>query len=280
MKIIVTGSRGFIGSHLVKYLKQSIYDMNEVDISQGRDITNFKSISDLPDFNVLIHLAAKVFVPDSYSNPRGFFYTNITGTLNALELCRRNNAKMIFLSAYVYGTPDYIPIDETHPVKSFNPYASSKIISEQLCTEYHKQFGVNVIILRPFNIYGSGQDSNFLIPSILQQANKGEVILKDSRPRRDMLYIDDLIDAILRVIKYEDTSFEIINLGMGQSLSIKEMVEIIMNTYIIPFSIKFTGEHRPNEVLDTIADISKAKRLLDWQPKVSFREGISKMLNI
>jgi len=197
MKIAITGSRGFVGSFLSKRLIELNFDIVEIDLEVGYDITNWDSISTVENFDLLIHLAAKSYVPDSLKNPVEFYKTNILGTINALEMCRKLDVKIIFASSYVYGTPQYLPIDENHPVEAFNPYSQSKLIGEDLCRSYSRDFNVPAIILRPFNIYGKGQSSDFLVPLILNQAEKGIVKLKDSRPKRDFIYIEDVVDAFI-----------------------------------------------------------------------------------
>ena len=279
MRIIVTGSKGFIGSKLVPRLKHDGYDVLELDISDGIDITDWDQLKSNSHFDCVIHLACLTYVPDSYEIPKDFYRVNILGTLNMLELCRLNNAKMIFASSYVYGVLDYLPIDENHPVKAFNPYAQSKLIGEQLCQGYHRDFNVPVIIFRPFNIYGKGQKEDFLIPSIIKQASSGTVSLKDSRPKRDFIYIDDVIDAYCKAIEYEIDEFNIFNIGSGKSYSISEILEIIKSKYDLELELEFSEERRPNEILETIANIKRAKTLLNWAPTTSMTKGIGLMIN-
>ena len=278
MRIIVTGSKGFVGSKLVPGLKQNNHDVVELDISEGNDITDWDQLKSNSHFDCVIHLACLTYVPDSYEIPKDFYRVNILGTLNMLELCRLNNAKMIFASSYVYGVPDYLPIDENHPVKAFNPYAQSKLIGEQLCQGYHRDFNVPVIIFRPFNIYGKNQKEDFLIPSILKQASSGTVLLKDSRPKRDYIYIDDIVDAYIIAIERKLNDFEVYNLGTGQSHSIEIITELVQKYFKRKLNVLFTNEYRENEVLNTVADVSKAEKVLQWKPKVLLEEGIRRII--
>ena len=278
MKIIVTGSDGFIGKQLIIRLVKEGFDIVKLDIKSRIDITDWTQLSTIDKFDVLIHLASKTFIPDSFKYPHDFYFSNYIGTLNVLELCRRNNAKMIYASSYVYGTPEYLPINEEHPIKAYNPYAQTKIINEKLCEGYYRDFNVPITILRPFNIYGPGQNDNFLIPSIIKQAKSGYITLKDPRPKRDFIYIDDIIEAYIKAIYFNETSFEIFNIGTGVSYSVKEIVNIIKNRVFPNPEVCFTGEQRKNEVLDTVADVSKAKKELGWEPKNSISEGISKLI--
>ncbi len=275
-KIVVTGSSGFVGSHLVVRLKELGAEVIEIDHKNGQDIRDFEQVNKIGPFDILIHLAAKTFVPESYENPREFYFTNIMGTLNALDLCRLRNARMIYPSSYVYGVPHYLPIDETHPVIGFNPYSGGKIGSEILCERYHHDHGVNIKILRLFNIYGPGQDKRFLIPSIIEQAKSGKVILLDPIPKRDFVYIDDAVDAYIKAIRHESKELDIVNIASGESFSVSEVVDKVLQNFDEEIQVSFTGEERPCEVPDTIANITKAQELLEWRPLTSLADGIKR----
>ena len=277
-KVVVTGSAGFVGSYLVKQLEKEGAKVFGLDIINGIDITNWEKIKGIKDFDILYHLAAIMFVPFSYENPRKTYYVNTIGTLNMLELCRRNNAKMIFASSYIYGKPQYLPIDEEHPISSLNPYARSKIIGEELCKGYSQDHGVNIIILRPFNIYGKGQNEDFLIPSIINQAKQGLIQLKDPDPKRDFVHINDVIDAYIKAAQYNKSDFEVFNIGSGKSHSVREVVEIIVSNFKEDIKTELSGERRENEVMNTVADIRKAKKLLGWKPKINILEGLKQMI--
>jgi nucleoside-diphosphate-sugar epimerase len=268
MKIIVTGSHGFIGTKLVKSLVDDMHEVIPLDLETGYDITDWDSLKEIIDFDIVIHLAAISYVPKSYEIPREMFKVNINGTLNMLELCRINKAKFIFTSSYVYGKPQYLPIDENHPTKSFNPYCQSKLIGENLCECYHKDFGVPIIIFRPFNIYGPGQNESFLIPLIIKQIEEdGIVKLKDPKPKRDFIHVDDVVAAYCKALAYEKTSFEIFNLGSGMGYSVEQIAEILVakSDRLIP--IEFSQQKRKLEILVTVADINKARKLLNWKTK-------------
>jgi nucleoside-diphosphate-sugar epimerase len=276
MKIVVTGSQGFIGSKLVPELAKKGHSVTGLDLMSGYDITKWSNIKSISGFDIVIHLAAISFVPKSYKIPREMFDVNINGTLNMLELCRINEANFIFTSSYVYGNPKYLPIDEKHPIESFNPYCQSKLIGEDLCKCYYNDFGVPIIIFRPFNIYGPGQKEEFLIPFIQKQIKEdGIVTLNDPRPKRDYIHVDDVVDAYCKAVDYNKTEFDIFNLGSGISYSVKEIAEMLINSSGKEKSIKFPVKYRKNEILDTIADNMKARRILNWEPKTSIEMGIT-----
>jgi len=275
--IAITGSSGFVGSHLTKKLKELGADTICLDIKNGIDITNWEKVRTIGRFDTLVHLAAKSYVPDSYKYPRDFYYPNLVGTLNVLELCRIHKSKMVFVSSYVYGVPKYLPIDEKHPTAAFNPYAQTKIIGEQLCSDYYTHFGVPTVILRPFNIYGEGQNENFLIPTIIKQVKTGKILLNDLRPKRDYIYIDDFIDLLVKIIERNQTGCEIFNAGTGVSYSVGELANLICSLLKNNTVIESKNQERKNEVLETRADITKAKKLLNWTPKVTIDEGLQKL---
>lgn len=197
-----------------------------------------------------------------------------------LELCRLNNARLIYFSSYMYGSPEYQPIDENHPIKAFNPYSQTKLICESLCEGYHRDFKIPITIFRPFNIYGTGQNPDFLIPTIISQAKTGKITIKDDRPKRDYIHVLDIIKAVLMAINRETSKSElkIYNLGSGKSHSVKEVIDIIREIFDEPIEYRCTGEIRPNEVMDTIADISKIKKELGWEPEISLKEGLKMMI--
>ena len=278
MTITVTGSSGFVGQSLVKRLHEKGYQVTELDFAKGVDLTDWNQVKSITGMNCLIHLAGKTFVPDSYENPGDFFRTNILCLINALELCRLHKAKMVFASSYVYGIPAYLPIDEAHPVSAFNPYAATKLIGEQICRDYHKHFGIRIVILRPFNIYGPGQDKRFLIPSIIAQAEKGRITLRDPVPKRDFVYIDDVTDAYMHTLLYDGSEFQTFNIASGLSYSVRQICDLVTRLYDKPIEVHFSCEKRPNEINDIIGDYNKAKELLSWEPTSDITKGLKRIV--
>jgi len=276
--IAVTGSSGFIGSRLVKKLLSEKHHLTELDLSNGIDLLDPSVTEKVPSFDVIFHLAARSYVPDSFKDPGSFYHNNIISTLNVLEMARKYQAKVVYFSSYVYGNPHYLPIDEKHPLEAHNPYAQSKIICEKLCESYAKDIHIPVIICRPFNIYGKGQDSRFLIPGIIRQMESGVVKLQDSRPKRDFIYINDIIEACMRLLDFDPASLEIFNLGFGKSYSIMEVVDMIKEITKKEFIVEFSNEIRPQEVFDTVSDNSKCMSLLNWKPETDLFAGLRQML--
>ncbi|HID39665.1 MAG TPA: NAD-dependent epimerase/dehydratase family protein, partial [Calditrichaeota bacterium] len=278
MKIAITGCDGFVGKKLTAKLEKNGYDIAKIDLAYGFDVTDFNGLESIERFDLLIHLAARIFVPDSFRNPRALYHTNVNGTLNVLEICRKYQARIVFTSTYVYGIPEYLPIDEQHPLAALNPYTQSKLMGEELCRAYQRDFGLNVVILRPFNIYGPGQNERFLIPTIIAQAKNGKINLQNPRPKRDLIYIDDLVDAYVKTVEWEFSGLEIFNIGSGRSYSVRDIVRTIINQLPKKVEIEFSGEERPAEIPETLAGIDKIKTKLHWLPRVSFTEGIRKTI--
>jgi len=287
MKIVISGSSGFLGHHLVNAFNENTdIELVLLDIQKGHDLTKMETLPELTRFDVFIHLAGLSFVPDSFRNPKQFYNININSTLNALELCREHNAKMIFISSYVYGEPDYLPIDEAHPLEAFNPYGQSKIIGEKLCEGYNRDFNVPCVVMRPFNIYGVGQNKKSLLPSIISQIKSGDKIiqLKDPNPRRDFVYVDDVVNAIkLCALTINDFGSDIryYNIASGQSISVYELTELITSLLDASENLVFefaSEEKRKNEVNDTVGNFKRINDDIGWRPLTSLNEGLKKLL--
>jgi len=276
-KIAITGSGGFIGTHLVPYLIELGYEVVEISRTKDYDISNWESVKEIPKCDVLIHLAAKTFVPFSFENPRAFYAINQNSTINAFELARLWDAKVILMSSYFYGPPQYLPVDEAHPLNPHNPYAQTKLLSEIVAKGYCRDFNMNCIALRLFNIYGPSQDDSFLLPTILKQAKKGDIVLKDPRPKRDFIHINDVVAAIALAVNYQAQGMEIFNLGSGTSYSVEEVVAIFQTIANNNCKVDYTNEYRNGEVLDSLANIDKIKSKLGWIPKVTIEEGIASL---
>lgn len=278
-KILVTGSKGFVGRELLFQMKQKDYELIEIGNTKFTNLCDWEVVKKIPKVDVIIHLAAKSFVPDSFKNPLKFYNNNILSTLNILEKAKMDNAKVVFLSTYVYGNPSYLPIDESHKTEPLNPYTQSKLICEDLCSAYFRDFKVPITILRPFNIYGINQNKNFIIPTIISQVNNKEIKLNSSNTKRDFIFISDIVDVIIKIVDLDSKLLNIYNLGSGQSVSIKEVVEKILKLTGSQANIKVSNKIRKGEVIDTISDISKIKKDLNWQPKVFIDDGLKLILN-
>ncbi|MBW0434144.1 NAD(P)-dependent oxidoreductase [Leptospira yasudae] len=276
--VLVSGSSGFIGKALVKKLRDQGLDVFELNRTFG-EVELPNTWSKLPKVQALVHLANRTFVPDSWKDTYSFINTNVLGTQNALDFALKNEAKFIYISAYLYGKPSVLPISESHPILPNNPYALSKSLAEQLCEFYSKFKGMNVSILRLFNVYGPGQKENFLIPSIIEQVKKKtNVAVLDLKPKRDYVYLDDVLDSIQLSLSSKD-GLNIYNIGSGISYSVGEVITIIQEIAGTNLPVLSGFQERKEEILDVVADITKAKRDLNWSPKWSFQSGIEQILN-
>lgn len=224
-------------------------------------------------------MAAITSVPQSFENPYDFYDINFKSTLNALELARKLSAKFILMSSYSYGEPEYIPVDEKHALKPHNPYPQSKLISEDLSKSYARDFGVNIIAFRAFNIYGPNQSEQFLITEIYKHIQNGKVVLKDPRPKRDYIHILDVISALNKAILSDIKGFNIYNLGTGISYSVEDIVNVFKKLVPYNFEVEFKNEYRRNEVLNTVADIHKISLDFDWIPKIPIEQGIQTIID-
>jgi len=278
MIIAVAGSDGFVGSNVCKQLEDAGHVIIKIDISQGIDLCNNSIIDQITHIDCFIHLANLVYVPGSYKDPERYYRINYLTTLNALEICRKHNARLIYASSYIYGTPQYLPVDEDHPVRPFNPYAQTKVICEKLCEGYHRDFNVKISILRPFNIYGVGQKGMLLIPEIIGQLKEGkkQIQLKAATPRRDYLNVVDVAGAFVACVN-DTNGYSVYNVCSGESLSVKEITEIINKHLKNKVEFIFSSSDRPNEVDESRGSCNKLKSI-GWTPTKSFEEGIVELL--
>ena len=280
----VTGSNGFIGKHLVHALKSSGIDVLEISRSTSSiDVTDWEQVQTIPVQDVVFHLAGITNIQEAFVEPKNVYFTNYVGTLNMLEWCRIHDIKkMVYVSTFVYGVPQYLPVDEAHPIAPNNPYSQSKLMGEELCEAYCRDHGLNVTILRLFNIYGPRQTGNFLIPQILRQLSEGEVVLGDPAPKRDFLYISDVVNALVAASESDMDGCNVYNVGSGKSYSAGEVADTLVDIYLKQTrksaSIKYTYDKRKSEIADTIANIDRAKKDLQWIPQVDIRTGLSMTL--
>ena len=280
----VTGSSGFIGGHLVHALKDNGYDVLEISRSaNSTDITDWNQVEKIPAQDMVFHLAGITNIQEAFTQPRDVYFTNYVGTLNMLEWCRIHDIeKMVYVSTFVYGVPQYLPVDEKHPTAPNNPYSQSKLMGEELCEAYCRDHGLNVTILRLFNIYGPRQTGNFLVPQILRQLSSGEVVLGDPSPKRDFLYISDVVNALVAASTSDMYGCNVYNIGSGESYPAGEVADMLADIYFEQtgknVSIKYTYAKRKSEIADTIANIDKAQKDLQWTPQVDIRTGLSMTL--
>lgn len=280
-KILVTGADGFIGKAVIKALRGINTDVVLLTHYDG-DISDIKTLEKIDYTGIYhcIHLAAATFVLDSWKEPYKYYNVNTNGTLNILEQCRKYNISLTYISSYMYGTPEYLPIDENHRTSSNNPYSHSKLVAEELCKFYSDKFGLNVCILRPFNIYGAEQSERFLIPHIINQAISSDVIkVMDLSPKRDYVYIDDMVSAIIKTLNMRN-GCSIYNVGSGVSYSVREIIDIVQKILGTEKPLSSEDAIRKNEINDVMSDCQKIKSELNWNATFSLEEGIGRIIQI
>lgn len=283
-RVLVTGSKGFVGTHLCTSLLGrdiEIIDKDTFGSNNNRlDITNLHQLSSIDKrIQVIVHLGAKTSIHNSMANPYETYYTNLLGTLNLLEFARiKHVGKFINLSTYVYGHPKYLPIDEKHPTDPHSPYNKSKLIAEKVCEFYSHDFGIDIVTLRPFCLYGPQPRPNSLIYSIFDQIeNKnGRVLLSGEFTRRDFLFIDDFTKVIEIILDNFPVGYNIFNVGYGSSHTLKEVAEIIARLIEKKIVLEFNNNTSDNatEITDMVADISKISNTFNWKPSISLEKGL------
>jgi NAD dependent epimerase/dehydratase len=305
--ILVTGAGGFIGSHLteklvkdgnevkafVRYNSRNDWGMleqlsnevlNSMEIING-DLRDPYAISNaVKDTEIVFHLGSLIAIPYSYVNPREVIETNTLGTLNVLNAAKENGIdKLVHTStSEVYGSAQYVPIDEDHPLQGQSPYSASKIGADKIAESYFKSFELPVATIRPFNTYGPRQSARAVIPAIISQAlMKDKIHLGSLEPTRDYTYVLDTVRAFIKVAESTKSNGEVINVGTSFEFCIGELAEKIFslldkNIEIITDSKRIRPKN--SEVERLWCDNTKAKELLKWEPKISMEEGLENVI--
>lgn len=280
-RILVTGSEGFVGRHLMRGLA-SEHTMVGVDLADGLDLSDYASFERIEGkFDCVIHLAARSFVPESFAQPLAFYHTNVVGALHIAEFCRvRQVPCLIYPNTYVYGNPQHLPVSEQHPVALPSPYHRSKMLAEELLRGYFSPAETRVISLRVFNLFGPGQDSRFLVPQLIQQARMNTfVTVKDATPRRDFLYIRDFVALVASIVATGEPPAGVYNIGTGRSHSVAELVSTLSQVLSKPLRLEDARTPRPDEIMDCYADTTRAREAFGWSPKYALADGLRETLS-
>ncbi len=276
-RAIVTGDTGFLGSHLTARLERDGTEIVGFSLSRGQDILT----GGLPLSGVerVFHLAGRTFVPDAWADPEAFYRANAVGTMRVLEQCRQAGIPVTFISTYVYGRPDRLPVSEDAPPRPNNPYTFSKLAAEEACRFYAAHLSTSVAVLRVFNVYGPGQRPDFIIPKIARQVMDPAVPVievADLSPRRDYVHVDDVIEALLASGSLP--SGQPFNVGSGMSHSVEDVIKACLNASGIDKPYQSRNEFRPGEIADVIADVSALKQQSGWRPRISLADGIASVV--
>jgi len=301
---LVTGAGGFIGSHLVEHLVDQGYRVRamvrynsqnrwgwldtlpkkiieQVEVYAG-DVRDSAFVREtVTDCNIVFHLAALIGIPYSYHAPSSYIETNISGTLNILQACsEREIDRLVHTStSETYGTAQYVPIDESHPLVGQSPYSATKIAADKLVESFNRSFGLPATTIRPFNTFGPRQSARAVIPTIICQALSGaaEIRLGSLSPIRDLTFVKDTVRGFLAAAISEGAIGKVINLGNGRGISIGDLTKMILK--ICKSNAKITCEKqrvRPekSEVMELICNNSLAQETMGWRPKFSLESGL------
>ena len=307
MNIIVTGADGFIGSHLTEMLVAQGYQVKA--LSQYNSFNNWGWLEDIEckdkievltgdirdpyfckfitkDVDIVFHLAALIAIPYSYVAPDSYVDTNIKGTLNICQAAKeKGNIRVIHTStSEIYGTAQYVPIDENHPFQPQSPYSATKIAADAMAMSYHNAFDLPVTIARPFNTYGPRQSARAIIPTIITQIANGvkEIKLGDVTPTRDFSYIEDTCRGLVALAECNEAIGQTVNIGSNFEISIEDTLNIVKE--LMNSDVEFILDEnriRPakSEVFRLLCDNSKIKKLTGFKPQVDIREGIQRTID-
>ena len=303
-KILITGADGFIGSHLTEKLVEKGCDvrafvhynsfnswgwldtfpkdkLDKIDVFVG-DIRDPNGVRNaMQGQEIVFHLAALIAIPFSYHSPDSYVDTNITGTLNVLQAARDIGCKRVLITSTseVYGTAQYVPIDEKHPFQGQSPYSATKIGADRIAESFYRSFNTPVTIVRPFNTYGPRQSARAVIPTIITQVLAGATKIKlgSINPTRDFNYIQDIVNGFISIAETTSTIGEEINIATQQEISIGQLAREIIDQInpaatIISEDIRLRPEK--SEVERLLGSNAKIRRLTGWQPEYTLRQGI------
>jgi NAD dependent epimerase/dehydratase len=303
-KVLVTGAGGFIGSHLTEELVRQgeevrafvrynsrderglLEDLpkeiqNQIEVVPGdlKDPDGVKKA--LKGCSKVFHLGALIAIPYSYIHPFDFIQTNVVGLAHLLNACLEEGTmeRVIHTStSEVYGTAQYIPIDEKHPLQAQSPYAASKIAADKLAESYYLSFGLPIATLRPFNTFGPRQSLRAIIPTIISQAiGDKKIRLGNTQPRRDFLFVKDTVRGFIQLGKCEGAVGKVVNIGTGTDISIEELVKKILGLMGKQGKIEVEDRRiRPekSEVMQLLSDTRLAQKLFQWTPRYTLEAGL------
>lgn len=304
-RLLVTGADGFIGSHLTEELVKAgarvrafvFYNsfnswgwldtlpddiLTELEVFPG-DIRDPNGVREaMRGVDQVFHLAALIGIPFSYHSPDSYVDTNVKGTLNVLQAARELDVARILITSTseVYGTAQYVPIDERHPYQGQSPYSATKIAADKLAESFYRSFGMPITIVRPFNTYGPRQSARAVIPTIITQllAGKEEIRLGSLRPTRDFNYVKDTVRGFIEIAKSPLTIGEEVNIATQREVSVGELAELLIEQ-INPKARVVCDEERmrpeKSEVQRLLGSNEKIKRLTNWRPQYTLEEGLS-----
>lgn len=306
-KCLVTGAGGFIGSHLaeelvkqgakvkalVHYNSRNDWGLiellpeeirQELEVIAGNVQDTYMMRKTVKDCNIVFHLAALIAIPYSYVAPESYVNANVKGTLNLLQACLDEGVEKVAhtSTSEIYGTAQYTPIDENHPLQGQSPYSASKIGADKIAESFYLSFNLPVATIRPFNTYGPRQSARAIIPSIIIQVlASSELKLGLLTPVRDLTYVKDTVDGFLKIAESDRAVGKVINIGTGIGITVGELAERIIG--LVGKDVRVVREERrirpeKSEVMELICDRRKAKELIGWEPQYTLEEGLGETI--
>tara|TARA_Y100000590_G_scaffold456954_1_gene608578 strand:+ start:2055 stop:3035 length:981 start_codon:yes stop_codon:yes gene_type:complete len=305
-KILITGAFGFIGSHLTEYLIESGYEIiafdryninnhygwlhnskykNEINFILG-DIRDYDSVyKAMKGCSAVFHLAALIGIPYSYISPLAYLKTNVEGTYNVLESSKNHNLDQVLITSTseTYGSAQYLPIDEKHPLVGQSPYSASKIAADHLSISYYRSFNLPIKIVRPFNTYGPRQSPRAIIPTIILQIlnNNKKIKIGNITTERDLTFVNDTCNGFLEIYKSNKFFGEIVNIGMNNKISIEKLLYIIQNlmNIKIPYEVDSLRIRPEKSEVDVLCcNNNKIINYSNWLPKYDLEKGLLKTI--
>ena len=307
-RVLVTGAAGFIGSHLVERLVREGYAVRafvhynslsswgnleklprdvlaQVEVTAGDLADTFMVDQAVTGCAMVFHLGALIGIPYSYTAPAAYVATNVSGTINVLQACRRHGVRRMLhtSTSEVYGTAQYVPIDERHPLVGQSPYSASKIAADKLAESFWLSFSTPVVTVRPFNTYGPRQSARAVIPTIITQAlTGGDVRLGSTETVRDFTYVEDTAAGFLAAARASGVEGEVLNLGTGESVTVGDLVERIGRIVGRPLTVQRDPVRiRPaaSEVGRLVSDNRLARTRLGWTPEIGLDTGLARTVD-
>ncbi|HNT38997.1 MAG TPA: NAD-dependent 4,6-dehydratase LegB [Rubrivivax sp.] len=307
-RVLVTGAAGFIGSHLVERLVREGHRVRayvhynsrndwgnldlvdpavtrEVEVVTGDIADPFSVRHATKGVQVVYHLSSLIAIPYSYVAPQSYVQTNVQGAINVLQAARDEGVERVVhtSTSECYGTAQYVPIDEKHPLQGQSPYSASKIGADMLAESYWRSFELPVAIIRPFNTFGPRQSARAVIPTIISQALRGgDIKLGSLTPTRDMNYVDNTVDGFLAVAQHPAAVGQVINVGSGREISIGDLARLIVQMLGSSSEVVEDSQRiRPaaSEVERLLCGHAKARELLGWAPRVGLEEGLQRSID-
>jgi len=302
-RILITGATGFIGSHLTELCTEKGYKVvafdrynpnnnwgwleqseskNDVKVILG-DIRDYDSVSKaMKGCDVVFHLAALIGIPYSYSSPLAYIRTNMEGTYNVLEAAKNLKLEQVLITSTseTYGTAQYSPIDENHPLVGQSPYSASKIAADQLAVSYYRSFELPIKIVRPFNTYGPRQSARAIIPTVISQILDGtdEIKVGNLLPTRDLTYVRDTVAGFIEIYHSNELYGEVTNIGMNKEVSIGDLIHKISSIMKVSINVIQDDKRiRPktSEVDQLLCDNTKIITHTNWRPKSDLETGLT-----